>query len=759
MERSPVVVYDAEITNYDVLLLPMNESCLNVNMNNMGLDDLASIVEGIEYEDEDEIPCVSGGVPRVGARVSHPQPSSAMMPLSVGDASGDVRMTQIDDPHPRSAFQLGSGPVTNHYLDNDVLNQLAGGVGVGGADSFGRPFPQQNHATGTPVSIAPIKVPDELTSEHGNEHSVSTLTASAAPMDIYQDSALEAALKNIMPDPLPTVHFASQKHPGNNRFYVVLSSHRQKFMNALSSGNNQLCDTIAEKIVKTVCKDSVPPGRFLECTVEGWSKADKEWKNLGQGKQVTELVKWALREPPLAQVSLLLTTVNKSAQHSKSSTHLDNQILQPLSNLEFSQEPSIDKNHLFNQIKNNNNDNTSQHYQDVHTTTAAAAAVTSAPSSFQSKFFSPRFNNTCSEDGSWEEESFNESSNNSSKGSSLYFSNSSNRKSSNRNKRTSGNSTSDNSNRRGSNKLKRRGTISSQGPTKFRSKINLADFRYSVGGQLSKLVEEVFAEPLKTETTFVSEHSSAGSKSKRPRKSRTRKDDSTYKKSKSSHSSNTTMISDLRCEFGHVKIGPVNQKLERDWSDMHVKKIDGTIRILGEYDVLCITKPSYAILFVNHLGNNRLRTMLQMHSRTFHNLQTSAIEKNRISAEIINQVLCGKKGRGKFLRESENLWVEMEVEELTPMVLYFLHHCAADPTLGLPNLYLTMQQQSSPSSLNAKSLTAPLHEKHDLYKGLHNAALNSVKRRKNRKTFVGLSDDAINQLQEKMIASSRKSQS
>lgn len=294
---------------------------------------------------------------------------------------------------------------------------------------------------------------------------------------------------------------------------------------------------------------------------------------------------------------------------------------------------------------------------------------------------------------------------------------------------------SDHKNRNGG--LKRRGTISSNETTrsKSRKKINLADLRFSVSGQLSKLVEEVFAPQQQTDTTCNSEDSRSLSKGGGLSSGRIKN-----KRKSASVSSITSSINRLRNDLVHVNfqddnvtpglaVAPeVNSVLTRD----------GTTCTIGPYDVVLTS--DMKLHSADHIGNNRFRTMLQMRRRSFHNPNTNFEDETNICDEIIHQVTNGRKGKGKFIKDMGDSWVEIELADIHPLVYHFLKQCACDASLGLPSL-----------SSTTKLLSNPLQDKKGCYKQLHGAALESLKKSKKKKAFRGLDTRSIEQLQTQML--------
>jgi hypothetical protein len=616
MECPSTTIYHNELTNNDVLLLPING--MNIKMD---LVDLSSIVEGIE-EDGDEGD-MTASFPHCG--------NSQAVHNSNRATSSSLSPPCGSNLPPRDGLNLEKA-----FLDH-----------FGNIDEI---FPEaQSSAAEMKTDLIDISIPD--------------------------------------PDPIPTIQFASNKHPGNNRFYVLISLYRKAFMKASEVGSTTVCDQIAEKIIRSICAKSVPNGRFLECNADSWSKTT--YKQLDVAS-VNEIVKWALREPPKAEVAEYLSaeSVKNEKADKRRNDHTSSQANS-------------------HKIPNQRAQNTLS-AGDIHVTNEQFHNKSIPNFTYQRRSSAE----TVSEaEENWEDESTNPGSTSSNpsissfrrQGRSSRSSNSGRKRRPRRKEKTS--------------KLKRRGEISSNETMgkKSKGKINLADIRFAVSGPLSKLVEEVFSAPVQTEATCMSEVSESG----------------------------TPSVSRLGHEIGHVRIqdhsdGGTATGAEKQES-IRVRTHDGNLRDLGQFDVLCTS--SMRLHSVNHLGNNRFRTMLQMHRQSFHHPRATPADKREISIEIANQVMSGKKGQGRLLQERQGFWVEIDDSEVQPTIQQFLEQCGNDMGLSLPSLHLA----------SSKSLTSPLEEKSGYYKNLHVAALESIKSRKKKKDLRLLDSRSIDQLHSQIL--------
>lgn len=94
------------------------------------------------------------------------------------------------------------------------------------------------------------------------------------------------------------IQFAPGHHIGNQRFRVFLNMHRQAFEVAESDFDNEECDRIAGIIVRTVCHECVPRGRFLEKRGTEANERDKEWVDIGDGPMARIRVRQAFDVVP-----------------------------------------------------------------------------------------------------------------------------------------------------------------------------------------------------------------------------------------------------------------------------------------------------------------------------------------------------------------------------------------------------------------------------------------------------------------------------
>lgn len=589
----PYIAYDNEINSNDVLLQPMRD--MNLKLDSV---DLSSIVEVEENGvDEDAFSsfwqqyCNDSEIP------TSSQLASVMKKQNVRE--GAELMTPALPPLPATA-------TTSTTLPVDAANAT------------------HRHLT-EGVSHGPVPSPktDELLM-----HGLVSIDNLASDNDA---SAIENALNEIMPDPLPTVQFATTRHPGNNRFYLLLQMYRKAFLRATDQGKSAVCDQIALKIRDIIYKRCVPNGRFLELNLQNLNRTT--YKVLSPNKEVVDIIKWALREPPQPELARYF---HKSAFISR-----NNDI--PLI-------PDKKNEKILNSVAAcNMNDSKSNTSTRMIKTSLPAATSARSVSDYRSSEY------RSSEDSSFQSDYSHNSLN------------SSNFKWKDRNKkprrpRMKKGVTFKNQELVGPS-LKRRGTIISNG--KAKKDFNLADRRYNIDPKLSNLVEGVFAKTPITASTCNSETTASISKS---------------------------TVNKLGTQIGQFNIQDSIDENQTNTSLLENDEViptsvitqDGRTRSITQYDIFC--EGSFSLHREKNIGNCRLRTMLQMNKSTFHSKKTTREEKERICDVIIHNIMKIEGKNGSFLHESNGSWVELEVKEVQKMVDQLMQKCPNDPNLQLPSV-------------------------------------------------------------------------
>ena len=102
------------------------------------------------------------------------------------------------------------------------------------------------------------------------------------------------------------VRLAPGNHVGNQRFLVLLSLHRSRYLQADNIDDDDImCTKIATDVLDLVCNKCIPNGRFFEEVDTGDSGSS--WKELDVNRLSTiELIKHALKNDPTTYTVLNL---------------------------------------------------------------------------------------------------------------------------------------------------------------------------------------------------------------------------------------------------------------------------------------------------------------------------------------------------------------------------------------------------------------------------------------------------------------------
>ena len=728
-------IHPSELTKNDVVLLPSMDRSLAAPLPPPLPVDLSSIVEGMDEDGDGE---EDGHLSAFPLHASH----GPWMPSGIG--IGSSGSSGLGSPLPRRNANDMNHPHNdmNHHDNHHTPS----------------PSPSNHHNTNTNTysdiekdfltkiddlfASHDLPLPHTPTNHHLHHSQHSQTPIQPTPLD----SDLHSSLINIMPDPLPTLRLASDGHPGNNRFYVLIRLHRKEFQHGIRTNNHQLCDQVATKIIKFI-NCGVPKGRFLEAGSDGYGRTVYRELSIddggcGGGGQVVELVKWALREPPKVEIAC----------------YLEKACI--VSDPETERERETNNNHSGNSTPNANSANNAN--------------------SPYPKSFVPSPQNELSSDSLYETyrnpiDSHSETNSLSSHHDSISSRSSSNFSFSSSMLRRERRSR--DSKRESTTSLKRRGTISSigGGGKNARKRINLADRRFTVGEPLSKLVERVFATTLPTNSTYLSE--SGGSDSKRTeRNERGHKSDvrrlnddmssfrieppSDHGPTNGNHSPGNTTSPHTTTTRNPPDVQTSNHNVQRNPESppiLKVKTKDGHITNLNEYDVLITThspdnhhnhQNNIKLHPSNHIGNNRFRTMLQMYKRKFHSPSSTPSDQRYVSSLIVQHVTQSKKGMGRFLSHTPHYWMEMDHKDSLESVRYFLNKCQYDPELSLPSLKQSMSRSWRIGSAGSGGMGGG--EKGGKFGQLHDAALESLRKKSKKKILHGMDARQIEQIQSQM---------
>ena len=92
------------------------------------------------------------------------------------------------------------------------------------------------------------------------------------------------------------VSFAPGNHVGNQRFRVLLSLHRSRYLQADKIDDDDMCTKIAKDVLDLVCNKCIPNGRFFEQV--DTDDGNSNWKELDVNLSTIELIKQALKNEP-----------------------------------------------------------------------------------------------------------------------------------------------------------------------------------------------------------------------------------------------------------------------------------------------------------------------------------------------------------------------------------------------------------------------------------------------------------------------------
>eukprot|EP00979_Chaetoceros_neogracilis_P017669 scaffold10261_cov269-Chaetoceros_neogracile.AAC.11 len=540
----------------------------------------------------------------------------------------------------------------------------------------------------------------------------------------FLDDRNDSSYDNILSpqSPCPKAHFESEKHIGNNRFYIQISIFRQSFMEAFHMGNRAECDAILKRVIDSVCCYN-PPGRFLELVPLG---QDEFYVDIGTCKATMRRVEAAFINPPLVALSQFLY-----------------------------HEHEIDAGALFkNEIISD----------DVTLPTeTTSCSKTMSLASIRQSFLPSRNMNSCIDTSytGTESQFGNETSSMFSTCQELDDSVIEDFRPTTKRKKTG---------------MRRRGLISSDEPTKKNEMMK----KYKIGEGLRKVTENLIQNVIDNTTEdgnardFDRASNLSGSsedvESKRAKRSRSI--------TMQSVCSSTSSLGGLRSDFANnLKVDsfsrprvPKRTRQKKttsankyhvptsDQSDFHprikVKVYDEVtnttqLRSLSRYDVLCTHGGTHlALKECNHVGNNRLRTMLLIFQARYNSKDISPQFKNRLIHCILQHTLHGKKGQTRFVFQAleQELWTQIPNEAIPKFVVSCLEECPSNPRLCvLPpfrekDLFWSYQNRPRGGRMTSKDVQAN--------------ALFALKKGKKMKPYTMRDASSVKQLQDSVLKES-----
>jgi len=537
----------------------------------------------------------------------------------------------------------------------------------------------------------------------------------------------------------PTVRLAIDDHLGNNRFSISLSLRRAEFILAHETGEVETCEAIASDIVNTVCREY--NGRFLEVV----STQDWTFMELDQEYGAVKRVMIALHN--LSQIPFCPPAVaeNEVVSHDD----VDEEAVSVKDALAF---------HMFESTGTPNSDDSPM--RDI------SSSFESLPAEFYESI-QPRADYLevnsmlSSKSGTASNLSITYSSGKQDSTASYEKSSSSGHQSSFKSvmaetgsskKVSKTTSTSTTSSKKGRKKrvIQRRGLLkfNSDTSSKLESKqkpssklnVDLGDSRFAIDPSLSQIFHKAASEGQSTEITdFVTTNSYCGES--------TASDPQNRKRPGALDGLRSTWLKKLNVgqkRYSKHYSASEADILETD-NENKVKRFDDdTYRDISSYDVLCQNEPTFSLITDSiHVGNSRMKVMMQHHREKYHSSYTTNRSKQSIVDNLVTQVTNGTKGAGSFIaKESEECsWHELDRQMACLMVEGTLVQCEHDSSiLDLPNLSTSKESSSKPTHCD------------NFIGGRYHTALMNLKNRKKKRTLSSkMCTESIEDLQKRML--------
>jgi len=520
------------------------------------------------------------------------------------------------------------------------------------------------------------------------------------------EKAAAASSRACHLESFPQMRLASEQHYGNNRFYIQLLLHRQKFLEAYHEKNSPLCDKIAKHVINLV-STSFPRGRFLEYVPSRTHHGSLT--DIGYGYAAMQRVKSCLFHLPTVGISKYFSP-KTFMNGAPSSRLMDDDGKLKLEN----RSNTVTMQTILSKTMSMTSDRDDCGYEVTSLRTGSFVAQGHMKYDPDNASYSPSNDHKKKKKG-----------------------------------------------------LRRRGLLSSDVPSK--------NSRFQISSDLEKLVRNVFDRPIEdkggedSDDEDCSGYSSA-SEDVRPTQRR---------RSMASHSmcSSTSSLAGLGGDFSNTlkidtwqkgtasktqrrrKNTPARaSKLRNDvitqpelYSDFKVKVMDDSngsllYRSLTSYDILCNLDDRPKILLCNHIGNNRLRILLQMHQARFNARNSPLANKNRLVHDIIQNTLHSDKGTSNYVfqdPDNVNYWVQIPVAFVPKLIVSCLEDCRQ--FIELPMLPLITTKPW------VKSLMGNQGVRHQTMEDLHETALKNIRKRKQKKTISGRDKGSIAMLQNSVV--------
>ena len=441
-----------------------------------------------------------------------------------------------------------------------------------------------------------------------------------------------------------------EKYPGNNRFYIFISMYRRQYMDLNSQGDEAGCDEIERRIVSIICDECNPPGKFIEYDpfdfCNNWKQIDRE--------DAVRRVKMAFLNPPTVTSARTFPyhTIHQVLTDDIGRMSEKHTITTGMSSTAVYNTKDTDRGQL--SIASYGRKSLESDYLDNFLDSGGVVYSTSQ-----------RQSNSISYDASSSIDAVH-----------LRFSSSLKMK---RNRRRQKVEVED--------KFRRRGVLATcwqeeeieNDMDDNQVTVDLGKETFLVNSELTKLVEKNF--------TAINDRSIRDAIH----------DDS--------------IIADIGEDFGRVKIttsdtGSLQYKRKRKYEKKDkneqlniikqyqiehtkVNTLSGGLRNLSELDILCQMGSNYhpKPLNVNHIGNNRLRAIIQMNLPIYKQTSSCKASRNHVIFRIMSDICVGKKGPASFLYPQDtNLWAEHSMHIACRILMNFLEQCLLDSTPALYQL-------------------------------------------------------------------------
>lgn len=575
----------------------------------------------------------------------------------------------------------------------------------------------------------------------------------------------------------PKVQYAMDDHLGNNRFFISLSLRRAEFIEAYEMEEYDKCETIATDIVTTVIQEY--GGRFLEGAS---TSADSTFTDLGHGCEAFERVKFALHSLPQNSFSVdIMENVDNRIEDEENeeaaAAFVKDALSQPVSTDIFDDNDIDDSN--YQELHSHPQSETNSSFESIYLYNAFGKRLECFETNSISSVESTVESNTVSimsmscptgKQNSISDSAYDSEYETSPIVQSLSLKDSTMDKISPKkeSESTAAITTLEDSTteiptkktKTTTKKARKKRVIQRKGLLKFndlqpaskpKSKqrsnskvnVNLGDSRFAIDPSLSEMVDKAASEGQGTDITdLYTTNSYCDSTASEPKRQKV-----------------LAPVRGLRSMWlKKFNVGKSNSKhysaseVDIIESDKKVKCLNkNAYRDLSSYDVLCQTQPSYGVIVEStHLGNSRLKVMMQNRRDQYHFSNATSSDKKCIINNLVSEVVDGIKGKGNFVakQSEERSWYELDQQMACSMVESSLGDCEHDSSiLDLPDSSVPYSSDV-PNYEPKQELTPQVN-----FMGCrHNQALMNLKNRKKKRILSSnMNLKSIADLQKQML--------